>query len=287
MTAARVIGDALYGGMPLRFKVLEHRKRGESDIRCSRALCYAFSMPFRLENASETNPQQKLALSGRRKVVVFASVAVVGVVLATALIHRITAPAREPNQSVVKPQTTAASGGETSESEEPSRIEESAVPASTGSPNVGGKFEAEDLQIFSASRPGMFRRVEAADASGGARLMIDTANMGDFIGFRVPKIAAGGYSVRIGVHKVPSGGIIQTVVAAAYKGYDDDLGPPLDQYTTTGEDAELIAGNWSPTTTNDKVIKFTVVGKNPRSQGMAMCIDYIKMVPRFARELDR
>jgi hypothetical protein len=152
---------------------------------------------------------------------------------------------------------------------------------------VGGKFEAEDLQIFSESPPGMIRRVEASDASGGARLMIDTANMGDSIGFRVPKIAAGGYSVRIGVHKMPSGGIIQTVVAAAYRGVDDDLGPPLDQYSTTGEDAELIAGNWSPTTTNDKVIKLTIVGKNPRSQGMAMCIDYIKMVPRFARELDR
>jgi hypothetical protein len=243
-------------------------------------------MPFRLENASETNAQRQLALSGRWKVVVFAIVAVVGVVLATVLIHRITAPTREPNRSV-KPQATTASRGETSESEEPSRIEETAIPASTGSPNVGGKFEAEDLQIFSASRPGMIRRIEVADASGGARLMIDTANMGDFIGFRVPKIAAGGYSVRIGVHKVPSGGIIQTVVAAAYKGYDDDLGPPLDQYSATGEDAELIAGNWSPTTTNDKVIKLTVVGKNPRSQGMAMCIDYIKMVPRFARELDR
>jgi hypothetical protein len=244
-------------------------------------------MPFRLENASETNAHRQIALSGRWKAVAFASAAVVGAVLATALIHRITAPAREPNQSTVKPQSTAASGEETSESEEPSRIEETDAPASTGSPNVGGKFEVEDLQIFSASRPGMIRRVEAADASGGARLIIDTENLGDSVGFRVPKIAAGGYSVRIGVHKVPSGGIIQMVVAAAYKGIDDNLGPPFDQYSATGEDAELIAGNWSPTTTNDKVIKLMVVGKNPRSQGMAMCIDYIKMVPRFARELDR
>jgi hypothetical protein len=260
---------------------------GNLIFRCSRALCYAFSMPFRLENTSETNVQQKLVLSGRWNVVVFASVAVVGAVLATTLIHRMTALAQESNQSVVKPQTTAASVGKASESEESSRIEETAVPASAGSPNVGGKFEAEDLQIFCASRPGMIRRVEAADASGGARLMIDTANMGDFIGFRVPKIAAGGYSVRIGVHKVPSGGIIQTVVAAAHKGYDGNLGPALDQYSTAGEDAELIAGNWSPTTTNDKVVKLMVVGKNPRSQGMAICVDYIRMVPRFARELDR
>src|SRR5204862_305271 len=69
------------------------------------------------------------------------------------------------------------------------------------------------------------------EASGGKRVIADATKVNDYVAFVIPNIAAGGYSVRIGMQKRESQGVIQTVVSRQMTGaFEDNLGEPIDQY---------------------------------------------------------
>lgn len=138
-------------------------------------------------------------------------------------------------------------------------------------------FQAEALAIDGSSGDSVTVLYESG-LSGGAASMISSNAVGDFVTYRTPTVAAGSYTVSIGIKRYTSRAIVQTQIGSDVYA-PGNLGSPLDHYGTSSY-AELNVGTWSPGSTTEKLLKFQVTGHNASSTGYTMCIDYIKLTPQ-------
>jgi len=101
----------------------------------------------------------------------------------------------------------------------------------------------------------------------------------EFVTYRLPVAEAGYYDVTIGLLRTPMGGKLQLAIADATSGAWTDLGAPQDAFAASGTFAALGPFR-SPlfVTPGEKLIRFTVVGKNPASDGYELTLDYIDAI---------
>ncbi len=92
----------------------------------------------------------------------------------------------------------------------------------------------------------------------------------------VPIAEAARHDVTVGVRKGPDAGQFQLAIASGAAGPWTDLGPPQDGYAASAAFAAL--GPF-PTpifaAAGEKLVRFTVVGKNAASTGHGLFLDYI------------
>jgi hypothetical protein len=149
----------------------------------------------------------------------------------------------------------------------------SGVPAPIGAP--GGTFQAETLtRAASSGDPAQVN--SESGASAGRYLLYQSNAVGDFVKLTVPNLAAGTYSVRIGIKRNTTRARVQTLVGKV-GGALGNLGPVVDQFGSPAF-VEVNLGTWSPGSTSDKFFQFQVAGRNAQSTGFTMAIDYIKLV---------
>ncbi len=150
------------------------------------------------------------------------------------------------------------------------------------------KLETENLTVANyVSASGGTERVLPTDPglSNSDGTILDSNNLGDYVTFLVPNIAAGSYDVRVGMKKFPSRGEFQLQIGRAdtFSTTASNVGPVVDEYSATPVYSEVDLGTWSPGTTSDKWFRFNVAAKNSASTGSpyncALCFDYITLIP--------
>ena len=142
-------------------------------------------------------------------------------------------------------------------------------------------FETENLTV-AAQTAGITHRVSTDSRfSNGAGTFFDATATGQFVTYDVPNVAAGNYDLRIGVKDWNNKGIWQCAISRLdQQGSATNVGAPYDQYNANEVFTEIDLGTWSPGSTSDKAVKFTVTGKNASSAGYGLAFDYIKLIPQ-------
>ncbi len=137
--------------------------------------------------------------------------------------------------------------------------------------------EAESLTINSASDA--VDLIEDAGYSNGEGNILRANGVGDSITYLMPNVAAGTYSVAIGMKKYPSRGQFQLSASRADQSTWSNIGGVIDEYSsnTGGDYVQVNAGTWTPSSTNDKLFKLSVTGKNSAADQYWLSIDYIRL----------
>jgi beta-glucanase (GH16 family) len=158
----------------------------------------------------------------------------------------------------------------------------------SGTAAAATKSEAENLTIPNYySKVGGTARLIGTDAnlSNSNGIILDSNNVGDYVTFLVPNVAAQTYDVTVGVKDYYSRGQFQLQIGRAdnFSGTESSVGPVVDEYSANAVYAPVDLGSWTPGTTSDKWFRFNVVGKNSASTGTsynyAIAIDYILLTP--------
>jgi hypothetical protein len=147
------------------------------------------------------------------------------------------------------------------------------------SPYTVAQEEAESLTVPNYSGPD-YRVIGDPGFSGGEAVILDSTAAGNYITFLVPNVGAGTYDVRVGVKRLDTRGTWQLAVGRAdnFTGTKANVGPVVDDYSSSAEFVEVDLGNWSPGTTSDKWFRFSITGKNASSTGYTECFDYIQLI---------
>ena len=137
-------------------------------------------------------------------------------------------------------------------------------------------FEAEALTINSSSDT--VDEVTDSNNSDGQANILRANAVGDSVVYLLPNIAAGTYSVSVGMKKYGSRGQFQLSGSRADQNTYTNIGAVIDEYgNSSGDYVEITVGNWTPGTTNDKLFKFSVTGKNASSDQYWISVDYIHL----------
>ncbi len=162
------------------------------------------------------------------------------------------------------------------------------VKVYSGTATAPMKYEAENLAVPNYfSKSGGTARLIGTDAnlSNSNGVILDSNDVGDYVTFTVPNVAAGRYDVTVGMKKNTSRGQFQLQIGRAdnFSGTASNVGPVTDEYASTAVYTSVDLGSWAPGTTSDKWFRFNVVGKNASSSGSAyndaIAIDYIILTP--------
>ena len=139
-----------------------------------------------------------------------------------------------------------------------------------------GFFEAEALAINSSTDT--VDVVADSNYSAGVANILRSNGAGDSVVYLVPNISSGTYTVSVGMKKNTSRGQFQLAASRADQNTYTNIGGVIDEYeNTTGDYVEVTAGSWTPGTTNDKLFRFSVTGKNAGSDQYWLSIDYIHL----------
>ena len=141
------------------------------------------------------------------------------------------------------------------------------------------KFETELLAATETS--GITHRIISDPSfSGGEGTVLDSTATGQQVTYIIPGLQAGTYNVRVGVKKFSTRGQVQMAIARADNpnGFSN-VGPVQDLYSSSPVFTELDCGTWTPGSSSDKAVKFTVTGKNAASTGYSLSFDYILFTP--------
>jgi hypothetical protein len=96
--------------------------------------------------------------------------------------------------------------------------------------------------------------------------------------YLVPNVAAATYTVSVGMKKNTSRGTFQLAASRADQNTYTNIGSPVDEYeNTSGDYTEVTVGTWTPGTTNNKLFRFTVTGKNASADQFWLSVDYIRL----------
>jgi hypothetical protein len=138
-------------------------------------------------------------------------------------------------------------------------------------------FEAENLSINDASD--LVDLVTDSRYSNGQADILRAGAAGDSVTYLVPNIPAGTYTVSVIMKKTNVRGQFQLSASRADLSTWSNIGPVIDEYSSNagGDFVEVNVGTWSPGTTNDKLFKFTVTGKNPSSGQYWISVDYLRL----------
>lgn len=146
-----------------------------------------------------------------------------------------------------------------------------------GAIEMSPRWQTELLQVAakgaSAHRvitapPGLDRGAGTEYAAAGA--------INEFVTYRLPIPEPGFYDITAGVVRTPSGGKMQIAVADAPTGPWTDLGEAQETFASSQAFAAL--GPFAAplfATAGERLIRFTVTGKNAASGGFALSLDYV------------
>ncbi len=162
-----------------------------------------------------------------------------------------------------------------------SQNEISALAAKGASGNVGGIYvEAEQAQVVQHTAGIGVRIIDDATGSNAAASIQDATAAGNQIAYLVQNLTAKSYTVKVGYKSFTTRGQVQVAIGAAGSGSPTNQGTPIDEYSATGGfTSTTVTTNWTPGSSSDKWVWFTVTGKNASSTGFTNCIDYIQFTP--------
>ncbi len=122
------------------------------------------------------------------------------------------------------------------------------------------------------------RLIGSSSFSGGVGTILDATVIGDSVTYTVPSVSSGSYNVKVGVKKASSRGTFQLAIGSPTVN-PVNLGATQDLYSASDSYVELDFGTWTPSSTSDKLFRFTITGKNGSSSGYSESFDYIKLTP--------
>ncbi len=143
------------------------------------------------------------------------------------------------------------------------------------------RYETESAAVYAKSSD-THRVLADTNFSRGEGTILDADAVNDYVTYTLPALPAGSYGVYVGIKKINTRGQFQLAVSRADSISFSNLGSVVDEYdpSTSGVFTEVNLGVWSPTSTNDKLFRFTVTGKNASSSSYALCFDYIRLIPQ-------
>ena len=161
-----------------------------------------------------------------------------------------------------------------------SQNEITALAAKGASGNVGGEYvEAEQAQVVSHTAGIGVRIIDATGISNNAASTQDGTAVNDQVAYLVQNLAAKSYTVKVGVRTGNNRGQVQMGISPA-GGTQTLQGSPFDEYAaSSGAAVFTVVTAWTPGTSGDKWVWFTVTGKNSASSGFTSAIDYIDFIP--------
>ncbi len=151
-------------------------------------------------------------------------------------------------------------------------------------------MEVEGLGAYSytgtAAQVGTVPAAPASDPflSGGYAGVYNAAAPNDTITYLLPSVPAGGYRVHIKTKCTPASGTFQlqaTNWALNPPAFPTPIATNVDAYAATDTYSEFPSGGgawlWTTATSGDKLLKFTVTGKNAASSGYGLTLDCIQL----------
>lgn len=141
---------------------------------------------------------------------------------------------------------------------------------SAGYHSVRLPYEAEDMLIQGTNT---ISEVSDTAASNDMWIMLGSTATNEWIEFNLPNAPAGNYSVVARTRKNNWRGIYQLSVNG------NDVGSPVDHYSSSTVYEDITVGDVTLSSDGDATFRFTVVGKNPSSNGHTISVDSIKLVP--------
>jgi hypothetical protein len=142
-------------------------------------------------------------------------------------------------------------------------------------------FETENLTVAAQTAGITHRTSPDSRFSNGNGTFFDATAANQFVTYAVPNVAQGTYDVRVGVKKWNNKGQWQCAISRLdQQGSATNVGPVIDTYDPNEVFTEVDLGLWTPGSTSDKAVKFTVTGKNASSAGFGLAFDYIKLIPQ-------
>jgi len=146
-----------------------------------------------------------------------------------------------------------------------------------GAVEMNSRWQTELLSVAAqgASTHQVVATPPGFDRGAGTTYAATSAN-NEFVTYRLPIAEAGYYDVSIGVLQKPTGGKLQMAIADQSAGPWTDLGPPQDAFAATPTFAAFGPFH-SPlfVAPGEKLIRFTVAGKNAASGGYELALDYV------------
>jgi hypothetical protein len=137
-------------------------------------------------------------------------------------------------------------------------------------------FEAESLAINASTDT--VDLVSDVNYSNGQGDILRSNAVGDSVTYLVPNISAGTYTVSVGMKKNTTRGQFQLSASRADLNTWTNIGSVVDEYSnSSGDFVEVTVGTWSPASTNDKLFKFSVTGKNAASSQYWLSVDYLRL----------
>lgn len=133
-------------------------------------------------------------------------------------------------------------------------------------PVVPTVYEAEDLYFTNTATVNILSDVSASE---GKYVMLQDNAVNDWVEFTLPNLEVGTYTVKYS-YKTHS---IRGIAKTGYEG--TDFATLVDQYNAEVSWPLAILGTINVTTAGDKLLRFTVEGKNPSSSGYKISIDKI------------
>jgi hypothetical protein len=143
--------------------------------------------------------------------------------------------------------------------------------------SVGGLFYTANLTINSSSAE--VDVVSDPTYPNGQGDILRATKVGDYMTFLVPNIAACSYKVSVGIKKFNSRGQFQLTASRADQNTYSNVGGVIDEYNSSILFTEVTVGTWTPGTSNDKLFKLTVTGKQSASDQYWLSIDFIRLTP--------
>jgi hypothetical protein len=140
-------------------------------------------------------------------------------------------------------------------------------------------FETENLTIQALSGA-THSIIKDVNLSGGAGTALVATGSGQYVTYTVPAIDAGAYVVKVGVKTGPKRGIFQMSIGGV------NQGKAQDEYSASIGYGVRDLGTVSFSSDGNKAFKFLVTGKNAKSGGYSLGLDYIELIPTNRQETE-
>src|SRR5260370_30744853 len=139
-------------------------------------------------------------------------------------------------------------------------------------------FETESLTIREKSGA-VYRIIADSSASAGGFSLLNANASGEFVTYTVPISAAGTYGVQVGIKTGDDGGRFQLVIDGVTQG------SAQEEYSLASDYELRDLGAVTFSTPGNKAFQFSLTGRDPRSRGYTLGLDYIDMQPIAKSEL--
>lgn len=140
----------------------------------------------------------------------------------------------------------------------------------------GAVYEVEALGVAEVSGAATANSSDGL-CSGDHCAFLAARGRGPYVTYRAAVPAAGRYTVSVRVKRWNARGVFQ--LATSEGGSFTDLGAPANLYSAAASFATLTLGEVAFGGGGDKLFRFAVTGKDPRSGGYALALDTLTLTP--------